>query len=95
MMTLWASQALTKFWQDGISYAQQYYDKMNEIRIVTGASESESLKLGESYRRIASEMKVSSTEVATAAVEFWRQGVGNDKVTALTQDTVMYAKVAG
>lgn len=42
MATIWASQAMTKFWSDGLEYASSYYDKMNEIRIVTGMSEGDS-----------------------------------------------------
>lgn len=40
-------------------------------------------------------MKVSSTDIAKAAVEFWRQGVSDDKVATLAKDTTMYAKVTG
>ena len=95
MATVWASNALRAFWTDGIKYASQYYDLMNEIRIVTGMSEGDADKLGQDYRRLAEEMKVSSTDIAKAAVEFWRQGVSDDKVATLAKDTTMYAKITG
>ena len=67
-------------WQEATEYASTYYDKLNEIRIVTGMSESESLKLGENYRKMAKDMKVSSTDIVSAATEFWRQGLSQQDV---------------
>lgn len=69
-----ALNTLKNQWQEAISYATEYYDALNEIRTVTMKSESESNKMGENFRKIAKEMKVSSTEVAQAAVTFYRQG---------------------
>ena len=74
LVTVYAANAIKEFWKDSLDYAQKYYDKLNEIRIVTGMSESAADHLGEAYRNMASEMSVSSTEIAEAATEFWRQG---------------------
>lgn len=51
-----------------------YNDALNEIRIVTGATAEEAERMGESYLSMAKRMTVSSNEIASAAVEFWRQG---------------------
>ena len=67
-------RGLTTMWRNATTYAQQYYDKLNEIRIVTGRTEAEANKLGQSYRKMAAQMSVASTDIAKAAVEFWRQG---------------------
>ena len=43
---------------------------------------------------MAKEMKVASTEIATAAVEFWRQGLDEDKVNQRLKATIQYAKIS-
>ena len=40
-------------------------------------------------------MKVSSTEIVTAANEFWRQGLSEDEVNARLKATIQYAKISG
>jgi len=80
--TVLIMRSLSSMWQEAKDYAQKYYDKLNEIRIVTMSSEEEASKMGETYRRMAREMNVSSTDVVTAATEFWRQGLGESDVNA-------------
>jgi len=74
MLAVYTTRALTNFWNEAHTYATTYYDQLNEIRIVTKATEEEAAQMGKTYRQIAKDMKVSSTDVASAAVEFWRQG---------------------
>ena len=40
-------------------------------------------------------MNVASTEIATAAVEFWRQGLPEDEVNSRLRSTIQYAKISG
>lgn len=94
IVTVLASRAIRQAWADAKEYAAGYYDLMNEIRIVTGQTESESERLGQSYRALATDMSVTSTEIAKAAVEFWRQGLDNDEVNARLESTIKYAKIA-
>ena len=39
-------------------------------------------------------MKVSATEIAVAAVEFWRQGLNEFEVNARLSATTQYAKIS-
>lgn len=39
--TMLILRGLTSMWREATSYAQKFYDKLNEIRIVTGKSEAE------------------------------------------------------
>lgn len=39
-------------------------------------------------------MKVSSTEIAVAAVEFWRQGLSESEVNSRLKATIQYAKIS-
>lgn len=65
---------LKEQWKAAVEYASAYYDAMNEIRVVTGKTEQEAQRIGETYRKLAKEMKVTSTELSSAAVLFYRQG---------------------
>lgn len=86
---------MRQIWAEAIKYAQEYYDKMNEIQIVTMKSSSEIAQLSTQYRAMASELKISSTDIATAAVEFWRQGLDATEVAERTKWTSQYAKITG
>ncbi len=87
-------RALTTFWREATQYAQQYYDKLNEIRIVSGMTQMQVNDLGATYRRLTQTMSVSSTEIASAAVEFWRQGLPEAEVNKRLTATVQYAKIS-
>lgn len=95
MVTIYMSRAISQFWKDSIDYASKYYDLLNEIRIVSGATEAEAEAMGQTYRNMAKEMNVSSTEIAKAANEFWRQGIDESSVNERLEYTVKYAKISG
>lgn len=86
---------MRQIWTEAIKYAQEYYDKMNEIQIVTMKSSSEIAQLSTQYKAMASELKISSTDIATAAVEFWRQGLDATEVAERTKWASQYAKITG
>lgn len=88
------TNTLENMWSDALDYARTYYDLLNEIRIVSGYSEDQVKVLGQQYRDIARDMKVSSTEIAEAAVEYWRQGLPADEVNDRLVQTIQYAKVS-
>ena len=87
-------RGLRTIWRNATQYAQEYYDKLNEIRIITSRSEADVARLGQSYRALAKQMNVSSTEIATAAVEFWRQGLQEDEVNQRLYASIQYAKIS-
>lgn len=78
--TMLVMRGLSNMWREATDYAAKFYDQLNEIRIVTGKSVSEANRMGAGYRKMAQDMKVTSTEIATAAVEFWRQGLPEEEV---------------
>lgn len=86
---------LKTLWMNAWEYSSSYYDSLNEIRIVTGLTEVEAEKLGEEYRKLAKEMSLSSTDIASGAVEFWRQGLGEEDVSSRLVETSKYAKISG
>lgn len=95
MVENFVEDKIREFWTNGWEYAQSYYDQLNEIRIVTGQTAEEAEKMGKVYRNMAKEMSVSSTEIASAAVEFWRQGLDENEVNSRLKNTTQYAKISG
>ena len=91
--TMIVARALRSIWTNAITYAKEYYDKMNEIQIVTMKTDSQIESLSQSYRNLAKDLKISSTDIATAAVEFWRQGLSEEETMSRTRWTSMYAKI--
>lgn len=85
---------LKKQWSEAINYATEYYDRLNEIRVVTGKTEKESAKIGQDMRNLAKEMKVTSTELSKAAVTFYRQGLDDAEVQDRLKWVTEYAKIA-
>ena len=77
-----------------VEYVSQYYDKMNEIQIITQKSSEEVAKLGETYRDIADQMNVSSLDMADAAIYFTRQGLAAEEIEQRLKNVTMYAKTA-
>lgn len=94
LATMIVMRGLTNVWSEMTEYAASYYDAMNEIRIVTGDTIEETNKMGASYRAMAQEMSVTSTEIAKAAVEYWRQGLNEDQVNERLRYTTAYAKIS-
>lgn len=62
--------------------------------MVTGKTEAEAAQMGASLRSLANEMKVTSTELAQAAVTFYRQGLNDTQVNDRLRWVTMYSKVA-
>lgn len=85
---------LRKLWGDAIRYVSEYYDKMNEIRVVTGKTQQQADQLGDSLRKMASEYSVSSTEMAEGAVTFYRQGLSDSEVEDRLRTVTQFAKTA-
>lgn len=85
---------LREQWNAAVEYASTYYDKLNEIRVVTGKTEQEAEQIGASYRKLAKEMKVTSTELSQAAVKFYRQGLNDTQVNKRLESVTKYAKIA-
>lgn len=87
-------QLLREQWSAAVDYATKYYDKLNEIRVVTGKTETEAQKMGDSFRKMAESLKVTSSELASAAVTFYRQGLNDEQVEDRLNWVTKYAKVA-
>ena len=77
-----------------VEYCTQFYDKLNEIRVVTGKTQAQADALGESFRDIARNMGVSSQEIADAGITYYRQGLNDEEVEDRIKSTIEYSKAA-
>lgn len=87
--------AVKQFWKDAWQYASEYYDQLNEIRVVTGQTAAESELVGQNLRSLAQDMSVSSRDLAEGAITFYRQGLSDDEVNERLIATTEYARTAG
>lgn len=90
---LW--NAISKGFQDAVVYVKEFNGLLNEIRIVTGVTEEQAELIGDKYIQMAQNMSVNSKDIASAAVEFYRQGLSDDEVENRLINTTQYAKIAG
>jgi TP901 family phage tail tape measure protein len=80
--------------REGIVYLNELDKSLNEIRIVTGATQSEVQKLANSYNSLAKEMKVSTREIAGQAASLFRQGLNSLEVEERMRGIIQYAKIS-
>lgn len=88
-------RGIKDLWKNAMEYANEYYDQLNEIQVVTEKSDAEIAVLTERYRDMASQMSVSSKDIASAATTFYRQGLNDTQVEQRLKYTTQFAKVAG
>ena len=87
-------RSITSLIKNAIEYVSEYSNKMSEIQIITGKTNSEVQKLAETYRNIAQDMGVSSLDIADAAIYFTRQGLAAEQIEERLKNTTMFAKAA-
>jgi len=80
--------------RQGIAFAKEFGDKLNEIRVVTLKSQPEVEKLGKAYIQLAKDMKLTVVDIATASVELYRQGLNDNQVYDRLVQASQFAKVA-
>lgn len=80
--------------KNAVEYVSQFNDQMNEIQMISNKSDSEIARMAESYRSLAKEMSVTSTDIADAAIYFTRQGLGTEEIETRLKNTTQYAKAA-
>lgn len=95
MIQMVALRALRQMWQEAVKYATEYYDALNEIRLVTGMSQDEANQLGQQYRELAEDMRVTSTSLITSVTSLYRQGLSDNEVYGRLKQITEFATVAG
>ena len=95
-LKLIAGISLVKIFHDALSYAKEFDAAMTDIQIITGQTEAQALTLGEGYRQLASNLQVTSTDIAKTAATIYRQGYTSPKeVQAIIEGATKFGAVTG
>lgn len=78
----------------GIKFITEMDTALTEIGIVTGQTREQTAGLSKEYNNLAKELKVTTNQVTSAAVEFYRQGLSQEEVMDRLRTTTMYSKIA-
>ena len=81
--------------QQAYGYAQDLDKSLNNIRIVTGASNAEMAKFAESANKAAKELRTTTTAYTNASLIYYQQGLSAEEVKQRTDVTVKMANAAG
>lgn len=92
--TQFGRQLFQKAIQEAKQFVQQYDAAMTEIQMITGKTSSEISTLGSSLIQTAIDMKVSVSDVTSAASDLYRQGLDDEEVDVRMEDVLKFAKVA-
>ena len=88
-------QMFQKAIQEAKRFVQEYDAAMTEIQMVTMKTDSEIASLGSSLIQTAIDMKVSVSDVTSAATDLYRQGLEDEEVDVRMEDVLKFSKVAG
>lgn len=90
-----AFKQVTNQIQDAVNYAKELDQSLSAIRTVTGASFQESMRMGEQYNKMAKKLSTTTTEIANASVEYYRQGRSETEVNKLVEASRKASAVSG
>lgn len=87
-------QMFQKAMQEAKRFVQEYDAAMTEIQMITGKTDAEIATLGSGLIQTAIDMKVSVSDVTSAASDLYRQGLEDEDVDVRMEDVLKFAKVA-
>ena len=88
-------QLFHKALQEAKQFVMEFDSAMTEIQMITLKTDDEIAKLGDQLIQTSMDMKVSVSDVTSAASDLYRQGLSDDEVSVRLEDVVKFAKVAG
>lgn len=80
--------------QGAYGYAQDLNESLNNIRIVTGQNTEQMAKFAKEANRAAQELGTTTTKYTDAALIYYQQGLGDEKVKERTDVTMKMSNVA-
>lgn len=78
----------------GVKTVHEMNAALTEIGMVTNQTREQTAHLAKEYNNLAKELKVLTSDVTSAAVTFYRQGLSQEKVLEHLRTTTMYSKIA-
>ena len=88
-------QLFHKALQEAKKFVVEFDSAMTEIQMITLKTDDEIAKLGDRLIQTSMDMKVSVSDVTSAASDLYRQGLSDDEVSVRLEDVIKFAKVAG
>lgn len=81
--------------QEAKRFVMEFDKAMTEIQMITTKTADEIASLGDSLIQTAINMKVSVSDVTSAAADLYRQGLDDNEVFVRMEDVLKFAKVTG
>lgn len=79
---------------NGLSEINSLNQALTQISIVTNQDQDATAKLGREYQKLAVTMGVLTEDIASASVEYYRQGLTAQQVAERMKTTIEYAKIS-
>lgn len=83
------------FFTEGIKYVNEFNATLTQISTAVNYNQAKVEALGKTYQALAVQMGATSVEVSKGALEFYRQGLGDEEVLKRLKLTTEYAKISG
>lgn len=80
---------------DGVEFITKLDTALAEIRMASGLTKEETSGLSKEYNKLAKELGITTEEIASTAVNLYRQGLNTDQVNKKMQEYIKLSKVAG
>lgn len=88
--------SLVKIFRDATTYIKEMDAALVDVSVITGQTTAQTKELGETYRQMASDLQVSSVDIAKSAATIYRQGISDaNEVQAVVQGAVKFGAVTG
>lgn len=84
----------TRELKNSIRFINELDSQLTQIAVVTNQTRKEVAGLAKEYNNLAKQMKVTTSEIASGAVEFYRQGLEQEEVMERLRTTTIYSKIA-
>ena len=81
--------------QHAFSYAQQLNKSLNNIQIVTQATDEHMAKFAESANKAAKQLNTTTTQYTNASLIYYQQGLNDKQVAERTAATIKMANASG
>lgn len=96
IMKLLSGFSIYKIFGEATNYAKQFDAAMTDIDVITKGTTVSTSGLGGAYRKLANDLRVSSTEIAQANATIFRQGFTNSAdAQAVTVGATKFGAVTG
>ncbi|MEC0210242.1 phage tail tape measure protein [Paenibacillus ehimensis] len=83
------------FFTEGIKYVNELNANLTQIGTAVNYNQEKLASLGKQFQQLGQEISATTKDVSAAALEFYRQGLGDEQVLNRLKLTTQYAKISG